>query len=80
MYVQFANAFVYALFIYAALGFVFALPFLSVGVQKIDPQARGAKLGFRLLIVPGVIAFWPMLLKRWVRGVIEPPLERNPHR
>ena len=72
MYVQFANAFVYVLFIYTALGFVFALPFVSIGVQKIDPQAKGAKLGFRLLIFPGVIAFWPILLKGWLSGVTEP--------
>jgi len=80
MYVEFANGFVYALFAYVSLGFVFALAFVSVGVQNVDPEARGTKLGFRLLIIPGVIAFWPIFLKRWANGMTTPPFERNPHR
>ena len=65
---------------YAAIGLVFALLFVSVGVSKVDHQARGAGIGFRLIIVPGVTALWPLLLSRWVRGVSEPPVERNAHR
>jgi hypothetical protein len=80
MYERFAAGFVYALLTYAALGLLFALAFVSAGVQRIDPEARGAKFGFRIIIIPGVIAFWPPLLKRWLKGAIEPPLERNPHR
>jgi len=80
MYEQFAAAFVWALLIYIALGLLFALGFVSVGVQRIDPEASGTKFSFRLIIIPGVIAFWPLLLKRWLNGATEPPLERNPHR
>lgn len=78
MYERFAAGFVYALLTYAVLGVLFALAFVSVGVSKIDPEAQGTKLGFRLIIIPGVIAFWPLLLKR-LNGATEPPLERNPH-
>jgi hypothetical protein len=78
MYERFVAGFVYALLTYAALGALFALAFVSVGVSKIDPEAQGTKLGFRLIITPGVIAFWPLLLKR-LNGAMEPPLERNPH-
>jgi hypothetical protein len=80
MYERFAAGFVIALLTYAALGFLFALAFVSAGVQRIDPEAKGTKLGFRLLIFPGAMAFWPLLLKRWVSGAGEPPLERDPHR
>ena len=74
------KAFVYTLNGYAALGIVFALPFVFFGVQRLDSEAQGSGVGFRLLIVPGVAAFWPMFLQRWLRGVFEPPVERSPHR
>jgi len=71
---------VYALTAYAGVGLAFAVLFVWFGVERIDSEARGAGIGFRLLILPGVVAFWPLLLQRWVRGVTEPPAETNPHR
>jgi len=65
---------------YALVGLVFAGFFVSLGVQKLDSEAKGSGIGFRLLIFPGAAAFWPMLLARWTRGIVEPPNERNPHR
>jgi len=65
--------------LYLALGLVFALAFVTAGVQRVDPAARGAPVGFRLLILPGAAALWPLLLTRWVRGG-GPPEERNAHR
>ena len=76
----FAKAFVYTLVAYATLGLVFAVPFVWIGVQRLDSEARGSGIGFRLLILPGVAAFWPIFLNRWRRGIIEPPVEKNPHR
>lgn len=75
-----AGAFVVALAAYMVVGVAFAIPFLLVGVQRIDGQARGAGVGFRLLILPGVAALWPLFLRRWIHGLSEPPVERNPHR
>ena len=75
-----AEAFVLALGLYASAGALFVLPFLALGVNRIDPGSRGAGLRFRLAILPGVIAFWPLLLRRWVAGSAEAPEERNPHR
>jgi hypothetical protein len=76
----FAKAFVYALAVYASLGLVFGVPFVWLGVQRLDSEAQGSGIGFRLLILPGVAAFWPMFLYRWRRRISEPPIERNPHR
>ena len=76
----FAKAIVYALAVYASLGLVFAVPFVWLGVQRLDSEAQGSGIGFRLLILPGVAAFWPMFLYRWSRGIDEPPVEENPHR
>jgi hypothetical protein len=75
-----ARVFVVLFESYALIGLVFAAVFVSLGVQKLDSEARGSSVGFRLLIIPGVAAFWPMLLARWSRGVAEPPIEKNAHR
>ena len=65
---------------YMACGLVFAIPFVLVGVKKIDPHAAHGSWGFRLLVIPGAMAFWPLLLRRWASGVHEPPEECNAHR
>lgn len=65
---------------YAGVGAVFALLFVTLGVRRLDPAARDAGPGFRLLLVPGAAAFWPLLARRWLGGVTGPPLERNAHR
>jgi hypothetical protein len=80
MFEMFAKVFVYTLTGYVGLGLVFAVPFVWSGVQRLDSEAQGSGVGFRLLILPGVAAFWPLFLRRWARGVTEPPVEKNPHR
>lgn len=76
----FAKAIVDTLAIYVGLGLVFAVPFVWLGVQFLDSEAQESGIGFRLLIFPGVSAFWPMFLYRWRRRITEPPVETNPHR
>ena len=75
-----AQLLVNLLAVYVGLGFVFALLFAARGAERLDPAARGAGLGFRLLIVPGAAALWPLLAWRWLRGVQTPPVEQNAHR
>jgi hypothetical protein len=65
--------------IYLGLGFIFALFFVTKGAGKIDPTAKAGTIGFRLLIIPGTMFFWPLLAKRWWQGTTEPPEEKNPH-
>jgi hypothetical protein len=60
--------FVNALVAYAALGLVFGLAFVALGVSRVDPVARGSGLGFRVIVLPGAVALWPVLLKRWLRA------------
>jgi hypothetical protein len=80
MFETLTRIFVYALETYAGLGFIFAVLFVSIGVQRLDSEAQGSGIGFRLLILWGVAAFWPIFLQRWMRGTAEPPVGRNPHR
>ena len=79
MPVPVASALVAALLVYAALGLLFAVAFAARGAARIDPDAAHSSWGFRLLILPGAAALWPLLAYRWARG-LPPPAEHNPHR
>jgi hypothetical protein len=79
-YEKLALTLVAAFYAYVTAGTLFALLFVTVGVKRVDEQAKGTGWGFRLLIFPGCVAFWALLLSRWVSGRAEPPQERNPHR
>ena len=65
--------------IYSLIGLLVAVPFAFLGVQKIDPAAREGTWGFRLLLLPGAVLFWPLLLTRWMRRT-PPPEENSAHR
>jgi hypothetical protein len=52
--------------IYVAIGSVLAVPFLIFGIGRVDHAARGAPVLFRLLVLPGVVALWPLMLRRWL--------------
>jgi hypothetical protein len=50
---------------YAGLGVPVGLAFILVGVDRIDPAARGA-IAFRPLLLPGTVLLWPLVLARWI--------------
>ena len=74
------TALLMALAVYLACGVVFAIPFVLMGVRRIDPHATHGSWSFRVLIFPGTVLLWPVLVRRWVSGAQEPPEERNAHR
>jgi hypothetical protein len=49
---------------YAGLGMAVAVAFLLLGLDRIDPAARGA-YAFRPLLLPGLVLLWPLVLWRW---------------
>ena len=65
---------------YLACGIVFAVPFVVLGVGRIDPHATHGSWGFRVLIVPGTVLLWPVLAKRWIQGMHQPPQEKTAHK
>lgn len=65
---------------YGAAGVAFALLFVSCGVTRTDPMAASSPWTFRLLILPGCVIFWPLLLVRWASGSVAPPVESTAHR
>lgn len=52
--------------IYLSAGVVFAIPFVLRGAARLDPAAGPASRGFRLAILPGSVALWPLLALRWL--------------
>ena len=53
--------------IYLLVGLLFVIPFLMKGLNKIDEGAHGSTIGFKIIIIPGVIVLWPVLLSKWIK-------------
>lgn len=62
----FAQGIVWAMELWLILGALVAAVFLTVGIDRIDEDARGAYI-FRPLLIPGVLLIWPLVLWRWWR-------------
>lgn len=58
-------------FAYAAVGLVFAAAFVCVGITRVDAASKGSSAGFRLLMIPGAAALWPVLLQQRRAGLRE---------
>jgi hypothetical protein len=54
--------------IYLICGFVFALAFVFKGAQVIDEGAKDSTLGFKIIIIPASMVFWPFLLMKWIKA------------
>ena len=54
--------------VYLLAGVLFVIPFLMKGLNKIDKGANGSTIGFKIIIIPGVIVFWPVLLKKCMKA------------
>jgi hypothetical protein len=54
--------------LYLAVGTAFALPFAFRWSGRLDPVAAHGTIGFRLLIIPGAMLLWPLLLIRLRRS------------
>jgi len=54
--------------LYLVTGIFFAIVFLIKGIDKIDTTAHGSGWGFRIIILPGTIVLWPLLLNKWKKA------------
>ena len=68
-----------ALGVYLLVGLLVAIPFALAGAKAIDPSAAEGTWGFKLLIIPGTMVFWPLMLRRWMKR-LPPPEECSVHR
>jgi hypothetical protein len=60
-----AEAIILIVEVYGYAGMGVAALFLLFGIDRVDPQARGAYT-FRPLLLPGVVVLWPLVLARWL--------------
>ena len=71
-----ATFFLVATGIYLLLGLVFYFPFVRKGIHQIDESTHGSSVGFYLIILPGTLAFWPVLLTKWLKASKQHPHDR----
>ena len=52
--------------LYVAAGAVTALAFVTVGIEKVLPAGTPVSAATRMLLAPGALALWPLVLRRWL--------------
>ena len=81
MNTEFIHWLLIALSTYAILGIVFSILFLALWINQFDHAAQTGTWGFIVLILPGLIALWPLFLlkvRRSQQHRYAPPLAENP--
>jgi hypothetical protein len=58
---------------YLASGLVFGSLCLARGLARLDPAAHNMPWAARLLVLPGLVALWPLMLLKWLRRT-QPPV------
>jgi hypothetical protein len=58
----------YLILVYVLVGVVFAGIFLLRLIHKLDESAIGTSWTFKLMIFPGCVVFWPLLLGKYLRA------------
>ena len=66
---QIVNLFFLSLAAYIAIGIVFTVFFLLKGIAVVDSASKDTSKVFKLLIIPGIIAMWPVLANKWRRSL-----------
>ena len=56
------------LVLYAVVGAVSALAFVTFGIARVLPAGTPVTLGARVLLLPGAALLWPYVLLRWVKA------------
>ncbi|HZN54520.1 MAG TPA: hypothetical protein VFB67_04300 [Candidatus Polarisedimenticolaceae bacterium] len=65
MHADAARVALWTLGVYLGVGTLIGVPFVITGIGRIDAAARGTPWTFRVLVLPGVIALWPFIARRW---------------
>lgn len=54
-------------YLYLGIGLLFGVWFVFKGVDKIDEQMHGTSWRTRLLLLPGTVGLWVVLLNKWLK-------------
>jgi hypothetical protein len=63
---------------YLFVGAVFGLYFIGWGASRLDEEAKTLSLVVRLLLLPGSIALWPLLLRKLLQHQPPSPTDSKP--
>lgn len=58
----------YIMLVYLALGVIFSVPFLTKWIHTLDEGTHDSGLAFKMIIFPGCVVFWPVLLRKYVQS------------
>ena len=54
--------------LYVGVGLVAGLAFVLRGVDRVDAVALSSGLVFRVVILPGCIGLWPVVVWMWIKA------------
>ena len=54
--------------VYFLIGLIFGIAFITKGCVVVEPAVKGSGFRVRLLLLPGAIGLWPLLLMKWISG------------
>ena len=57
--------------VYVAIGILYAAHAHWKGLDPSDPDVASGTLGFRIAVTPGLVALWPILMRRGLRPAPE---------
>lgn len=66
--------------LYGLVGILVAPILILWGAARFDVAAADSTRGFRLIVLPGAVLLWPLLLRRFIQAAGTPPTEVNAHR
>lgn len=67
MLVSVVDVFLLGLLIYVIAGVLFSAYFMIAGIAKLDEGVEGSPWHFKLIIWPGVVMLWLVLLIKLIR-------------
>ena len=56
----------YAIGLYLAIGFIFAVAFVAFGAAQLTHSSF--TIGARIILLPGATLLWPYVLARWLKS------------
>ena len=59
------NAILMIIGLYVVIGLLVGLAFVLRGVNRVDPAAGDSPFVFRIVILPGCVGLWPVVLLKW---------------
>ncbi len=54
--------------VYLLIGLLVALVGVTLGLKRVDRRAKGAPVGFRLIVFPSFVGLWPMVAWKLAKG------------